>query len=139
MVEVPPAVVTFLRRLAAHVAGQRTYLSFGERARLVAAVGQFSSGYSEVKLGEDILFRSVDRLRVALGDVILEDSQAAVYTLVATIQIALADSCLDRADIELVHWVSDALGFDRPRVERAIELADGQVGAVGAAPAYSLA
>ena len=134
MAEVSPAVVTFLRRLAAHVAGQRTYLSFGERAALVDTIAQFDPSYSENRLGEDILFRNADLLRVALGQVADEGGASANYTLVAAIQLVLADNRFDDDDQDLVHWVGDSLGFERPRVDRAIEMAIGPTRPVGAAP-----
>lgn len=138
MAEVPTAVSTFLRRLAAHVAGQRTYLSFGERTKLVAAIAQFLPDYSDARLSDDILFRNADLLRVALGEVADIGGVAATYTLVAAIQIVLADSRLDLDDLDLVHWVGDALAFDRQRVERALELAQGPDRPVGAAPLHGL-
>lgn len=134
MASLSPEVVTFSRRLVAHVAGQRSYLSFGERDKLVATVAQFSPTYNVDKLSEDILFRNVDLLRVALGEVADIGGSAASYSLAATIQAALADNRLDEDDLALIHWVGDALGFERAKVDRAIERVDGPLRPIGAVP-----
>ncbi len=133
MPQVSVALVTFLRRLCAHVAGGRTYLSFSERERLVAAVAQFDPTYCEARLREDLLLRNLDLLRVALGEVGADGGVNAVYAVVGAIQLTLADARLDEDDLALVHWVGDAVGIERARVEQAIERADGPLRPHGAA------
>lgn len=134
MSKVSPAVVTLLRHLAADVAGRRVYLSMSERTNLVAAIAQFDPAYTDATIDEDLIFRSPQRLRAALAaaaDAADGAGRDAAYAVVATIQLALADSRLDDADLELVHLVGDAMGLDRARVDAAIERADGQARAQG--------
>lgn len=138
MAEVSPVVSTFVRRLAAHVVGQRVYLSYGERAKLVETIGRYTPGYSDVRLQEDLLFRNVDMLRTGLGAVADEGASSRTYALVAAIQVVLADNWLDQDDRNLVHWVGESLGFEPERVERALELADGPTRPIGAAPVSDL-
>ena len=134
MFDASPAIVTFLRRLVAHVAGQRAYLSFAERARFIEVVSQFDPTYNERGMSEDLLFRSVDLLRVGLADVAEEGGPMATYALVAATQIMLADNRLDTDDLALVSWIGHALGADQARIDRVVELVDGPGRLVGAAP-----
>lgn len=120
MPKVSPAVVTLLRQLAATVAGQRVYLSFGERSNLVAAVAQFDPGYRAATLEEDLIFRGKEQLRAALAAVAAIGGSDAVYAVVGAIQIAEADGRFDDEDLALVHLVGDAVGLPRARVDGAI-------------------
>lgn len=134
---VSSAVLSLLRHLAADVAGRRVYLSLSERANLVSAIAQFDRSYDGSRLDEDLRVRSPQQLRAALAaaaDSVDGRARDAAYTVVAAIQIGLADSRLDAADLELIHLVGDAVGLERAKVDAAIERADGPARAVGGQP-----
>jgi hypothetical protein len=124
----------FLRRLVAHVAGQRCYLSYSERDAMVAIVAQFEPAYSRRRLGEDLAARNVDLVRLALGQVADIGGRTATLALVSTIQLALADHRLDDDDLNLVAWVGRSVGLDPEEVRRAVGVVAGRARPIAPAP-----